>query len=552
MKRAAAALFCAGCTSVYLEVPPPPPASTAADTVNVSGSFCTDDPKALVAPVKLLFALDYSQSMVVSDPSTSRSQAVIDVISRLGQSEALSVAVLLFRGDVNIITKVTEPDGTLRDGFTPSTQLDLTALSVALHIGLPAPETVDQQTTDFIGALSRARGLIEDDVLRNQKDPDLLARSRYLVIFLSDGIPSKNYPSGCQPGGTGGNACPICLPSIEAAVLQIARLKDAGAGDVRLNTAYVFNNPDVPPPPPSVHRAAAGLLDCMAVAGKGEFRDFSLGEPIDFLGFDYRALQRLFLLKTLLVANTNARPGTFEPDSDGDGLSDAEEFRLGSDPTKVDTDGDGYGDALEARFPENFHLLISDPGCAPQDRGDRDGDRLRDCEEIFAGTAQGRIDSDKDGVSDGLEMMLGTRPSSPDLLSDDDRDGLANLDELRAHTDPNKPDIADLADKAQRTTLKSHGAPVGGRACYDFRVENVHLAETLAVDDGGPGVNRIVVSAAQVPFDAPESEPLYRLANVRAKLLGTVREPADGEIRVAPEEFLPPQKILLLPDGGVP
>ena len=547
----AIALLSLACTPAYLEVPPPEPKASAPTTVNVSGTFCTDDPAALLAPVKIVFALDYSQSMVVSDPTTSRAEAVIDVITRLGKSPALSVAVVMFRGDVNIITKEVQPDGSLRDGFAPSTTLDLEMLKLSLHVGLPEPTTVDQQTTDYIGVLSRIRGLVEDDILRNQKDPDLLARSRYLTIFLSDGIPSKNYPAGCQPGGTGGNACPICLPTIQQGVLQIARLQQAGAGDVRVNTAYVFNNPDVPQPPVGVHRAAAGLLDCMAVSGNGEFRDFSLGQPIDFLGFDYQALQRLFLLKSILVANVNARPGTFAADSDGDGLSDAEELKLGSNPLDADTDHDGYGDLLESRFPENFHLNRADPGCAVQDRGDKDGDGLRDCEEIFVGTAQGRVDSDKDGVADGLEWILGTRASTNDLADDTDRDGLNGYDELRAHTDPNTPDVADLAAKAQRYTLKSQGAPVAGRSCYDFRVENIHLAPTLSLSpQAGPGVNNIVISTAQVPFDAPDSSPLIRQAWVQARLVGQVREPADGELHVDKDAFQPPPPVAA-PDGGV-
>ena len=251
------------------------------------------------------------------------------------------------------------------------------------------------------------------------------------------------------------------------------------------------------------------------------------------------------------MANVNARPGTFAPDSDGDGLSDAEELALGSNPLDPDTDHDGYGDLLESRFPENFHLLRADPGCAVQDRGDKDGDGLRDCEEIFVGTAQGRIDSDKDGVPDGLEWLLGSRPSSSDMGDDNDRDGLTNYEELRAHMDPNKADIADLADKAQRYTLKSRGAAIAGRSCYDFRVENVHLAPTLQLSaQAGPGVNNIVVSAAQVPFDAPDSSPLYRQAWVQARLVGEVREPADGELRVAAEAFQEPAATPA-PDGGV-
>jgi len=37
-------------------------------------------------------------------------------------------------------------------------------------------------------------------------------------------------------------------------------------------------------------------------------------------------------------------------DTDGDGLTDAEEEALGSDPAKVDTDGDGWDDGVEEGY----------------------------------------------------------------------------------------------------------------------------------------------------------------------------------------------------------
>jgi Bacterial TSP3 repeat len=548
-----AALLASACTGVYLETPAPPPVVTTPTTVNLSGGFCTDDTKALLAPVKILFAFDYSQSMVVSDPNTQRAQAAVDLMKRLGQSPGLFYGILLFRGDVNILTKETLPDGTLKDGFQSSMTLDFDQVAAELRAGLPAPENIDQETTDFIGALSRIRTLIEGDILDGQGDPDQLARTKYVVIFLSDGFPSRNYPAGCQPGGTGGNACPQCLPEIEDAVIKIERLKNEGVGDVKFDTALIFNNPAAPPPPTAVHRTAATLMACMATAGDGDFRDFSLGEPIDFLGFDYQSLQRLYLLKMLLVTNLNARPGTFAPDSDGDGLSDAQELALGSNPLNPDTDGDGFGDLLESRYPANFHINVPDPGCPVLSRGDRDGDGLSDCEEIFIGTAQGRYDSDRDGAPDGVEWIMGTRPSVDDMDDDPDRDGLVNRDELRAHTDPNVPDIANLSDVAQRLTLQSRGPQADGRSCYDFRVENIHLAQTLDRGDGA-GWNEILVSAAQVPFDAPGAQPVTKIARVRARLNGSVRSPASGELTIAETDFVSPTSTfstgLLSPPGS--
>src|SRR4051794_7877385 len=57
---------------------------------------------------------------------------------------------------------------------------------------------------------------------------------------------------------------------------------------------------------------------------------------------------------------------TSAKDSDGDGLSNAQERRLGTNPLRADSDGDGLPDGWEARF-----------GFDPRIRGDahRDGDR---------------------------------------------------------------------------------------------------------------------------------------------------------------------------------
>jgi hypothetical protein len=74
-------------------------------------------------------------------------------------------------------------------------------------------------------------------------------------------------------------------------------------------------------------------------------------------------------------------PQSPNKDSDGDGLSDADETLVtGTDPNNPDTDGDGLGDGVEVVNRMN-----------PLDR-----------------------DMDKDGVSDGAEIAAGTNPFVPD------------------------------------------------------------------------------------------------------------------------------------------
>ncbi|MEZ4235709.1 MAG: hypothetical protein R3F59_06005 [Myxococcota bacterium] len=61
-------------------------------------------------------------------------------------------------------------------------------------------------------------------------------------------------------------------------------------------------------------------------------------------------------------------------DSDGDGLFDADEIALGSDPQSWDTDGDGLGDQREV----NLGLDPTSP--------DTDDDKYTDRDELFEGT----------------------------------------------------------------------------------------------------------------------------------------------------------------------
>lgn len=98
-----------------------------------------------------------------------------------------------------------------------------------------------------------------------------------------------------------------------------------------------------------------------------------------------------------------------ELDSDGDGLSDAYERMIGTDPFNPDTDGDGLFDGEEV-------LVYGTDPLNP----DTDGDGLTDGEEVLIyGTDPLNWDTDGGGVSDGHEVIEdGTDPLDPsdDLL----------------------------------------------------------------------------------------------------------------------------------------
>lgn len=109
-------------------------------------------------------------------------------------------------------------------------------------------------------------------------------------------------------------------------------------------------------------------------------------------------------------------------DSDGDGLPDARERELGTDPTNPDTDDDGITDGDEVT------VYGSDPL-----NSDTDGDLLYDGGELVYGTGILTPDSDGDGLSDGEEVYIyGTSPT----LADTDGDGVNDANEISNGTNP--------------------------------------------------------------------------------------------------------------------
>jgi hypothetical protein len=141
---------------------------------------------------------------------------------------------------------------------------------------------------------------------------------------------------------------------------------------------------------------------------------------------------------------------TVDCDRDGDGLTDAEEAALGTNPTAPDSDGDGlidgnevndyHTDPLDADTDDDgltdgseINLHLTDPTAA-----DSDGDGLSDGREVNdLHTNPLDFDSDDDGLSDGREVdELRTNP----LDADSDDDGLLDGLEVEVGTDPNDAD----------------------------------------------------------------------------------------------------------------
>lgn len=132
---------------------------------------------------------------------------------------------------------------------------------------------------------------------------------------------------------------------------------------------------------------------------------------------------------TIQYGCKSSEPAVQKPvDTDGDGLTDAEENNLGTDPAKADTDDDGLSDGDEV------NKYKTDPLVA-----DTDGDGLSDGDEVLShDTDPLKADTDGDGLNDGDEINeYRTDPKNKDT----DGDGLNDYEEVMTHnTDPTKAD----------------------------------------------------------------------------------------------------------------
>ena len=125
-------------------------------------------------------------------------------------------------------------------------------------------------------------------------------------------------------------------------------------------------------------------------------------------------------------------------DSDNDGLADIFENMFGTNKNKPDTDNDGLTDYQE------IYITGTDPlkydsvkkGISDAD-SDLDGDGLSNAKEIELGTDPKKSDTDDDSLSDGDEI---SKYKTDPLKKDTDDDGLEDDDEIYFKTDPKNPD----------------------------------------------------------------------------------------------------------------
>lgn len=524
------ALFICGCDDG-----PDLERTTARENATLSGTFYSESPDDISFPVKVLFALDCSGSMgaagVGSDPQNLRFNATLDFVNRYNEYPNVSFEIMLWNSTVFRTTMVGSQAGFTKD-------ID--------EINSVFQGVNNTSTTDYVGTISQIYDDIRRDIM-DTDDQDNLVRTKYVVIFFSDGL--DNMPPD------------VTSPRSQEITQGVSDLRemvlDAGVGSFNFHT---FLLPGLNMPAQD-RQDCIDLMESMAYTGDGQFRIFESAETIDFINIVDLRLTIEYRIKYLVAYNMNVTPGidTLHPDSDGDGLSDAQEqspddvWWSATDPNVADTDGDGLSDFFELKVSTPGNMmdpLVPDSPCQQLPDGsypDTDWDGLNDCEEYVKGTNRFHPDTDRDGIPDHVEFLSGTNPLEDDLNNDSDFDGVNDWLEVQTHTNviANDPTIRDryayyynLVDRGIDPQIQSNGLVSNVRR-YDFTISNISIMDNSGCTVGGipefyPGENLVRFFIAQVPEDMTDAQPIFRVTEVIFNYNSDLRQvslvPADFQL----------------------
>ena len=574
-------LALAACTEAGLEAKLPPGPPPVDDKLSIEAELCTRTPRDELFPVKILLVIDTSNSMAITDPTNQRTRAVVDLVDRYRGNPAVRFAVLAFDSRSDVLTRDEED----RPGFTANPDM------AALTNRLDAPDLA----TDYQGALATAYKLLFNDM--NRSSPEERARSKYVVVFFSDGNPdpqcfadparSAEEPYVCDlardewpdlldpPAGYSAEEFQSFFVDMEDGrdyntdeqivnkVEDIMELQETfNVNELRLHTGFLFDPVVMSGPFAEAFRldrdAGITLMRAMKDAGQGTFTEFTTGGAISFLNINYTSVKKTYAMTNLIVASDSAFPVATGPqvDSDGDGVPDVveDELRLCSYEAggpacaggagALDTDGDGYSDGFEWRLMgsgfDPTTAAAATSACA--EAFDTDLDGLRDCEEIYLRTSPYLFDTDGDRIPDGMEFRFGLDPlDREDARADDDSDGTRNLEEVLLHWTPIEKEPAFALPPKYEYAVAHLSEEADGRNCYEFRVDNLRLQTTRGATPDARGLNTVWIYFLEGPPNDPRDFGTMRVACVHAKYIAPdLKIPADGLFELHEDDFFDP------------
>ena len=426
-------------------------------------------------------------------------------------------------GSTNPLNADTDNDG-IADG-----------IEAGLSTSGVADGTSDGNATPFVGTAS---GFVGDADPNTRTNPTLLDSDG---DGLNDGIEDAN-----QDGAT---------------VNQIGATGTAGSGETDPSLADTDND---------------GLNDGDETNGSGALAGIGSTDPLDTDTDDGGTFDGTEVLADSTDPTSGSQGDDAAADADGDGLSNAQEAVLGTDPNDADTDDDGLNDGMEVGPDAVLGANDTDPLDA-----DSDDDGLSDSEEVFGLDGQAAsfdetnplvADSDGDGILDGTEagrtaplaggtnpsgiVFAGTDPAAGSFVADadpatttdpanfdSDNDGLsdgeedANADGATINTigatntagsgetDPNNPDT-DNDSLSDGDEVNGTG-PLAGLGTTD--------PLDTDTDDGGTEDGTELLADSSNPVDTNGSDDAAAdpdsdgLSNAQEAILGTDPNDADTD-----------------------
>jgi hypothetical protein len=598
------------------------------DHLSLRGRVCTDPPDPNGFPVKVVMLVDQSGSMCISDPPGSQGTAGLCEtfaaavgIPTPARVRALQALTAQFATQPNVQVSIVPWDTNVKNVWPPVTTGQRFARPIGIDTYLQNLQSQLGKGTDFQGALSYAYGIIASDIAdTNTNNPQLLPRTRYVVVLLTDGTPyprcsaNDNLSSYADPthpeliwadslpdfcnltNAQGTDAINGFVPGTDrnqnyqifSYVDQLMQLKPAyNVGDIRLHTVLIFSDegvatcnslgllcqdiygvyPNTAPAdyPLAARSVARWLLQQLAARGNGVFQEFRNNDiqNLGLGGLDYTSLASKNVVKSLIVRSLRSVPegNGRAVDSDGDGLPDDQDqpFVHGTNQFIGDSDGDCFDDNFEVMHSDLGFVASSKDvrGCDPASPltrncvcRDTDGDGLSQFAEAYLKTRPGLVDSDGDGIPDGLEAQYGLDPLSRNYNVDTDNDGIEDIEEIRAGTDPTRPDH-NLYDLAAVHYTSSPEVQPDGSVCYDYVVSNLELVTPPnGVGAAQAGYNLFKIWFAEAPESAVSSDyGVWRAACAWAQYdQAGIRVPAGPDLQVDDAAFMSPNLIVSDPD----
>lgn len=427
----------------------------AADRVTLSGRVCTRDNVRQQLPIKMVLVIDRADGpqYAAYDAPGARFDALRGFVQSALNRPAVSLAVVGFAGNAERLAP-TEGSFTRNPGEL---------ISAIDTLSLSEPCNVSGRCRDTIEALRVAQGVIEDDLAQSPAGERVITQYVLMLVTSAPAEPLANNVDCCDPEDA---SCLGQTPTPDADCQNQleresgARIRDAverlEALGIRNHVMHLGALAD-----PAIETPLQEHYERFAFDGGGSYQRFDNVAGVTGQAFDVLGTGVELRAKTLIVSNLNARPrnGAPAPDTDADGLSDAEEEAAGTLLNERDTDGDGLSDfvetvvALDPLTPDEVPVV-----CQGLDlERDTDLDGLYDCDEEILGTAPTLVDTDGDGLPDMAELIGLTDYLNPDANADTDGDGSLNGDEIRQRSDPRSADLQAQLDYGYRYRVDDEG-----------------------------------------------------------------------------------------------